>query len=440
MALALNQDSSVVTELIDAGPISRLQLLVFAICFLMNALDGMDVLVISYAAPLLAQELGIAPAALGVVFSAGLVGMTCGAMFIAPYADHIGRRKIIQLSILLTGVGVFATGLASTIEVLALLRFVSGLGIGAMLASVATLAAEYAPNRSKNFILGCVLAGYPIGATLFGVMAAEVIPAFGWRSIFTVAGVATLMTLPLVSRYLPESLSILAIGRDDDALAKVNDVAQRMGRAPLTQLPTSDGAQEHGGVRRLFEDGLARSTVGLWLSFFMTFVVLYFLTSWIPKLASSAGLSLDLAIYAGAVFNLGAVLGIAISGLVSQRIGLRSTIALFLLLTAASMWIFGLAEGNDWILPLFGLIGFFLQGGFVGLYAVGARLYSARVRSTGVGWAIGAGRTGAIVGPLVGGLLIALELSIATNFRWFSIAAVAAGLFALLIRRDQLQH
>ena len=166
----------------------------------------------------------------------------------------------------------------------------------------------------------------------------------------------------------------------------------------------------------------------------MNFAALYFLTSWIPKLATAAGLALELAIYAGAVFNLGAVFGIATAGLVSQRIGLRKTIATFLLLTAAVMAVFGFAEGSSLILVLFGLIGYFIQGGFVGLYAIAARLYPTEIRTTGVGWAIGAGRTGAIVGPLAGGFLVALGLSIGANFRWYSIVLVFAAVFTLMIR------
>lgn len=427
-----------IRELIDQTPISRLQWLVFAICFLMNALDGMDVLVISYAAPLLADEWSVPPTALGVVFSAGLVGMTTGAMFIAPYADRFGRRTMILLSILLTGAGVLATSTVESLTSLMALRFVSGLGIGAMLASVATMAAEFAPDRQRNLILGTVLAGYPIGATLFGLVAAEVIPLLGWRAIFITAGLATLVTFPLVWLLLPESLTFLSRVRPPRALARLNAVIGKMGHNALSELPGSEDAVQASSVSALFGAEYSRSTILLWLAFFMNFAALYFLTSWIPKLATSAGLSLDLAIYAGAVFNFGAVFGIATSGLISQKIGLKRTIAIFLALTAVVMCVFGLAAGSSLVLMLFGLIGFFIQGGFVGLYAIAARLYPTAIRTTGVGWAIGAGRTGAIVGPFIGGLLVAAGLSIGANFRWFAIALVLAAVFTLLIRSQQV--
>lgn len=424
--------------LIDDGAISTLQWIIFAVCFLMNAIDGMDVLVISYAAPLLAEEWSIAPAALGIVFSAGLIGMTTGAMFVAPYADTIGRRNMILLSILLTGGGVLATSLAGSVNALMLLRFISGMGIGAMLASVATMAAEYAPDRRRNLILGSVLAGFPIGATLFGIVAADILPSQGWRAIFIAAGGATLVTLPVVWFLLPESLTFLIRMRPADALVRINRILTRMGHATLDALPRTSADIASRSVARLFSNELSRPTLLLWLAFFMNFAALYFLTSWIPKLANSAGLPLQLAIYSGAAFNFGAVFGIATSGLLSQKIGLKRTIALFLLLAAAVMGVFGLAAGSALILVLFGLIGFFIQGGFVGLYAIAARLYPTEIRTTGVGWAIGAGRTGAIIGPMLGGLLVAAGWSIGANFRWFAITLLLAAVFTLSIRSTRV--
>ncbi|MEM1261663.1 MAG: MFS transporter [Pseudomonadota bacterium] len=425
-------------RLIDEQPISRLQWIVFGVCMAMNALDGMDVLVISYAAPLLADAWSIPATALGAVFSAGLVGMTLGAMFIAPYADVIGRRTMILLAIVITGGGVSATAMADSLPMLITLRLISGAGIGAMLASVATLAAEYAPDRRRNLIVGIVLAGYPIGAVLFGLVAAEILPVFGWQSAFVAAGATTLLSLPLVWWLLPESLSFLADARPKRALERCNEILAAMGRVTLPALPPQPTTATRRSVSGLFEPPTRLATVFLWAAFFMCFAGLYFLTSWIPKLASSAGLPLELAIYAGAIFNLGAVFGIATSGVMSQRFGLRYTISGFLGLTGVVMLLFGFATGSAWTLVLFGLIGFLLQGGFVGLYVIAARLYPTVLRTTGVGWAIGAGRTGAIVGPFVGGLLVAAGFGIAANFRWFAIALLLAAVFTLRIRSDQV--
>ncbi len=411
-----------------------LQYVVIGLCFLLNMLDGMDVLVIAFAAPALAAEWSIAPQALGVVFAAGTFGMVTGAMLLAPVADRIGRRRLILASIALIGVGVTLTAAAATVDTLLLLRFASGVGIGALLASTATIAAEYAPDRKRNFIVGFVLSGYTIGAFLSGLVAARIIPEHGWQAMFVVAGLLTLATLPLAWWLLPESPDFLARVRPQGALERINAILRRMSLPPLAGLPEVDDVESAASVAALLRPARRASTLLLWVAFFMAFGTLYFLLSWIPKLAAETGLPLDVAIYAGAVFNLGAFFGICLQGWLSLTLGLTRTIAGFMGLAALLMAIFGLVTEPWLVLTLFGLIGFTVQGGFVGLYAVAARLYPAELRNTGIGWAIGLGRFGAVVGPLAGGLLISLGLGMAENFTVFAVPMVAAAAFTLLIR------
>ncbi len=411
-----------------------LQYVVIGLCFLLNMLDGMDVLVIAFAAPALAAEWSIAPQALGVVFAAGTFGMVTGAMLLAPVADRIGRRRLILASIALIGVGVTLTAAAATVDTLLLLRFASGVGIGALLVSTATIASEFAPDRKRNFIVGFVLSGYTIGAFLSGLVAARIIPAHGWQAMFLVAGLATLATLPLAWWLLPESPDFLARVRPQGALERINAILRRMSLPPLAGLPEVDDVESAASVAALLHPARRASTLLLWVAFFMAFGTLYFLLSWIPKLAAETGLPLDVAIYAGAVFNLGAFFGICLQGWLSLTLGLTRTIAGFMGLAALLMAIFGLVTEPWLVLTLFGLIGFTVQGGFVGLYAVAARLYPAELRNTGIGWAIGLGRFGAVVGPLAGGLLISLGLGMAENFTVFAVPMVAAAAFTLLIR------
>ncbi len=411
-----------------------LQYVVIGLCFLLNMLDGMDVLVIAFAAPALAAEWSIAPQALGVVFAAGTFGMVTGAMLLAPVADRIGRRRLILASIALIGVGVTLTAAAATVDTLLLLRFASGVGIGALLASTATIASEFAPDRKRNFIVGFVLSGYTIGAFLSGLVAARIIPEHGWQAMFVVAGLLTLATLPLAWWLLPESPDFLARVRPQGALERINAILRRMSLPPLAGLPEVDDVESAASVAALLHPARRASTLLLWVAFFMAFGTLYFLLSWIPKLAAETGLPLDVAIYAGAVFNLGAFFGICLQGWLSLTLGLTRTIAGFMGLAALLMAIFGLVTEPWLVLTLFGLIGFTVQGGFVGLYAVAARLYPAELRNTGIGWAIGLGRFGAVVGPLAGGLLISLGLGMAENFTVFAVPMVAAAAFTLLIR------
>ena len=424
--------------LIEDGKVTGLQITVFLICIAMNMLDGMDVLVIAYAAPALAAEWSTSPEMLGTIFSSGLLGMTAGAMFLAPFADRIGRRNMIMVCIVVMGTGIYLTAHVQTEGQLIFLRFASGLGIGSMLATAATMAAEYSPNRNKNFIVSFVLSGYPLGATLSGFAAASIIPEYGWRAMFVTAGTATLVMLPIVALLLPESLEFLVKARPKQALERVNRILGKMDHAQLTELPEAPMEAKRMSVGELFKHNRQMPTVWLWIAFFTSFATLYFLTSWIPKLAQSTGLSLTLAIYAGTVFNLGAFVGILSQGYLSQLIGLRRIISLFLIGTGVLMCIFGFVSESWLILLLFGLIGYGVQGGFVGFYTVAARLYPTEIRNTGIGWGIGAGRIGAIVGPKVGGTLIGMGLSLTVNFIIFAVPLLIAAIATMLIKSDNV--
>jgi MFS transporter, AAHS family, 4-hydroxybenzoate transporter len=368
------------------------------ICFLMNMLDGMDVMVVSYAAPNISKAWGIGPQSLGIVFSAGLLGMAIGAMFLAPKADKTGRKTMIIICNVLMGISVFGTSYATSVEMLMFFRVLSGIGIGGMLASTATLTAENALSSSKDFWVSFVMAGYPIGAVLSGLVSAIIIPQYGWQSMFKFAGLTSFVTLPIVFFLLSESIQFL-------------------GNTPSKKTPN---------LAALLTPSYKIKTLSLWVAIFMAFATLYFLTTWIPKLAEATGLSGKLAIYAGTVFNLGAFFGIVTQGYLSSKFGLQNTIAGFLILTTLLMIVFGQFNGSSIILFLFGLIGFGIQGGFVGMYSLAARIYPTEIRATGVGGAVGVGRIGAILGPLVGGVLIAAGYSIANNFIIFAIPTLIA--------------
>ncbi len=435
MSLTINSTIST----IENTKISTLQFATIFICFFMNMLDGMDVMIISYSAPSIAKELAISAQVLGSVFSAGLVGMTIGTLFIAPYADIFGRRTIILLSAFWMGLMVFATSYAQSVEQLLFFRCLSGLGIGSVLASTATLTSEYAPMRTKDFWVSFVMGGYPIGAVLSGLAAAQIIPMYGWRTMFQTAGVATLVMLPLIFFFLSESLDFLLKKQPKDALQKVNVILNKMNKVPLINLPTrTDESIKKPSVRALLTPERKTGTLQLWLAIFLALSALYFLTNWIPKLASITGLSVALAIYAGTVFNLGAFVGIITQGYLSGRFGLRKTIFSFFTMTAILMVIFGLVKGSVFVLILFGLIGFGIQGGFVGLYAVAARMYPTEIRTTGVGFAMSSGRIGGIIGPILAGFLIGMGISVATNFMIFALPIFCAGVAALLIKSKEI--
>jgi AAHS family 4-hydroxybenzoate transporter-like MFS transporter len=411
---------------------------IILICFLMNMCDGMNVMVISYTANAITSAWKINPSGFGVVFSAGLLGMAVGAMLLAPKADVIGRKPMILLCALWMGLGSLVTAYTNSIEQLIFLRFLTGVGIGSMLACTSTLASEYAPSQTKNFWVSFVMAGYPVGAVLSGLVATQLIANEGWPSMYFFSGIVTLLTIPVGYFFLEESIEFLLKKQPRSALQKVNLVLVGMKLNILSKLPIVEQKQVKTNVTMLFTADQKSATIFTWTAFLMCFAALYFLTSWIPKLASITGLSTSLSIYAGILFNLGAFLGILTQGYLSAAFGLRKVICFFLLSTAMLMIFFGLFTGTALTLIFFGLIGFGIQGGFIGLYSVAARIYSTEIRSTGIGWAIGFGRLGAIIGPFVGGLLISSGWSVSLNFIAFALPLVVAGVVTLFIKSSDL--
>ncbi|MEY4384405.1 MAG: hypothetical protein RI995_1947 [Bacteroidota bacterium] len=423
---------------LDQKPMSTLQYMVILVCFLMNMLDGMDVMIISYTAPAIAKAWAISPAKLGVVFSSGLVGMTFGAIILAPFADKIGRKAMMLLAAAIMGSCIYLTTYSTEVWHLLSFRFISGLGLGAMLASTAALTAEYTPNKTKDFWVSFVISGYPVGAVASGLASAGIIKASGWQRMFEVAGMFTFLALPILYFFLTESLDFYLKSQPAGALDKANAILKKLNLEELKELPEKAHAGKAVRVSTLLESEYKISTLQLWLSLFLAFSTLYFLTNWIPKLASDAGVSMENAIWAGTIFNSGAILGISTQGYLSLKFGLKKTIGFILILTAFLMAIFGFFVGSDAVLFIFFLLGFGVQGGFVGLYAVAARMYPTQIRSTGVGWAIGMGRVGGIIGPIIGGLLIAIGLNMTESFLVFAAPTLLAGIMTMKISSKEI--
>ena len=427
-----------IKSLIDDHPMTGLQYSVVVVCFLMNMLDGMDVLIMSYTAPAIAKAWGTGPEALGAVFSSGLLGMTIGTLFISPLADRIGRKKMMLISALIMGVCIYLTSYATSVNHLLIFRFVSGLGIGSMLATTAALIAEYSPHKTKDFWVSAAIAGYPTGAVVSGLVAAKVIPLDGWAQMFKYAGYASITAVPVVLIFLYESIDYYLKGQPDHALGKINQILNKMGHTSLSALPELPPKQAAIPLDKLLHTEYKQDTMQLWAALFMAFATLYFLTSWIPKLASNAGLPLHLAIYAGTVFNIGAFFGIMCQGYLSTKFGLKKTLGYIFIFTSVLMVSFSFFAGSGLLLLIFGLLGFGIQGGFVGLYAAAARMYPTAFRATGVGWAMGAGRLGGIVGPALGGILIGAGLSMTANFLVFAVPALFAGLITMRMKSKEV--
>jgi MFS family permease len=304
-----------------------------------------------------------------------------------------------------------------------------------------TLAAEYAPQRHTSFAVGFVQAGWPLGSIITAFVAAKVLPLHGWQSMLMGIGLISVVLLIFVSILLPESLSFLVLRRPPDAHSKINAIRQRLRLAPLGELPPVEVPPRGIRVRVLFGDGRMIPSLLLWLAVTLGYFDLYFVISWIPKLVAQAGLPLAQAIYAGATYNLGAFIGTAAIGWIAIRFPLNRVIATYLSAAAVAMLIFGgIAMPVALTLMIALLIGVTVQGGFNGFWALAARLYPAAMRSTGVGWALGVGRIGAVLGPIVGGLMVGAHMPLAAIFAVFAVPLIAAAAMTLRISIKQYEY
>lgn len=420
---------------------TNLQLRTLALCFILNMLDGADVLVVSFVAPVLTSEWGVSDAVFGIVFSSGLAGMTLGALFLAPFADVWGRKALILVATAVIGSGMVASAFASSIPELVILRFWTGLGIGSMLASVTALASEFAPDRYRAFAVTTATAGYPAGATLAGLAGGWIIPELGWQGMFITVGLCSVLVFPIILLLLPESVEFLLARQPRRALERANAYLAAQRFAPLKALPPPRSSASRPPIAGLVRADLRQGTLLIWGAFFASFFTLYFLTSWGPRIAVEAGYPLAVAINGSAVFNIGAFIGLIGLGWFAARLELARLIAGFFLLSAAAMVAFGvLHKPQSAFFTGMLVIGFLVQGGFGGLYAIAARLYPTEVKTTGVGWAIGIGRLGAVAGPIVGGLAISAELSLLASFTLFAIPMVIAAMLTLILARPSLRQ
>lgn len=387
---------------------TRSGLAVVALCFAINMADGVDVTILSFIAPRLQSDWGIGSDTMGNLFSAGLIGMAIGGMGIAPLADRVGRRRIILAALALMSTGMVASGFATGVSMLFAMRLIVGMGIGTVLAAMAALAAESAPAAQRNLAVGIVQAGYPFAAVFTGLIVARLLPVTGWHALLIVAGAITVILFPAAALILP--------------------------RGPAGVDGKASG--EAGRVGTLFAPAFRKRTIALWSAVFFGLMVLYFIVSWITKLSIQAGLSETNGIYAGALYNFGAFVGTTAMSLLAVRVPLGRLVPAMLVGAAGAMLLFGsvtmpVAE----TLGVAFLIGVLLQGGYNGVWPLAASVYPARMRATGVGWAIGIGRAGAVIGPMMGGYLMAAKASLPLLFASYCVPLLLCALASATVDR-----
>ncbi|ALH95330.1 MFS transporter [Acinetobacter equi] len=416
------------------------QWFVIFICILLNVIDGFDVLVMAFTAASVSNEWGLSGAELGALLSAGLFGMGAGSLFLAPWADKIGRRPLILLCLLISGLSMVAASFAQTAMQLGLMRFITGIGIGGILASSNVIASEYASSRWRSLAVSLQCTGYAIGATVGGIIAIALISSFGWRSVFLTGGLTTLFMFIISYVWLPESLDYLLAKQPKNALNRINVLTQKINITRLTQLPIISQTAElkKSGISRLFSPRLAFQTICIWLSFFFVMFGFYFVMSWTPKILSANGMTTEQGVTAGVLISAGGMFGAALLGFISSRVRIFYVQAAFLALTAVLIWLFvGSTASLTIAFILSVLLGMMANGCVAGLYAMSPSIYEADVRATGVGYAIGFGRIGGILSPLVAGAFLDSGISSLTLYGYYGGAFILAIITVLAISKIQ---
>ena len=420
-------------------PMSNFQVLIVAICFILNFNDGIDIMIVSFSGPEIIATWGLSKAQMGYIFSAALAGMTLGCFLLAPQADRVGRRKMFLFSLLLTSGGMLGISLSPSYGIVLLLRFITGLGIGGILPTMAATAAEFSNNKYRDFNVGLVQAGWPVGAILTGFFCAWFIPKYGWQAAFMVGGLVDLVMLILVYFYMVDSVDFLLKTRPANALEKINTIQEKMGQPAWSSLPEQETNPIKPTLRDLFSTEFKATTLKSWVAVFFGFMTLYTLLSWIPTIAKDSGLPFEMATYVGVALNVGAAIGSASIGAIGYRFGLRQSMLTFMICAFTVMVLYAnVPVSTVLVFVLTFFIGIFVQGGFNGIWPLLARVYPTEIRTTGTGFAVGIGRFGAILGPTLFGFLADNHFSINTLFILFSVPLLIMGLSVWSIRSGRL--
>jgi AAHS family 4-hydroxybenzoate transporter-like MFS transporter len=398
-----------IRELIETRPMSRVQYGIVALVVALATLDGLDSQILSFVARSIANDWGISMAALGSVFSIGLFGVMLGALIFGVLGDVVGAKRVLVCVTLLIGITTILTGLARTTQQVMLLRFLSGFGIGGSLPNAISFASQFSPKRCRGVTITIVATGVPLGAGIGGLIAAYVLPRYGWHMAFLVAGIFPLVLTPIVVLFLPETISALLRRKNGQALAR--RVLDRIFPGAVSNDATLVWQLHATEARKplplLFEGGLKYVTPLLWLTFFLSLLHVYLLANWLPTLLQDAHIAAREAIFASTAYNIAGMMASPLIGIFIDRFRFDRVLILTYFLAAGATVSLAYTAASFAIICLnVFACGFFLVGSQAGLNTVPAFLYPEEARGSGTGWGQGIGRVGSIVGPLLVGIFL----------------------------------
>jgi benzoate transport len=421
-------------EIIAREPMSWLQIVVVAITVGLTALDGFDVLSISFASPGIAAEWHVDKGALGIVLSMELIGMAIGSIVLGGVADQIGRRPTMLGCLVLMTCGMFMATSAHNPYDLSTWRVLTGLGIGGLLAASNAVAAEFGNARRKNLCVSLMAIGYPLGAVSGGLIVQRLLRGHDWRSVFYFGTCVTAVFLPLVWVFVPESVHWLTWKQPANALARINRTLARMGRAALTVLPARSAASRKHTLADIFAPGLIATTVLSTFAYFFHIVTFYFILKWVPKIVVDMGFAQSSAAGVLVWTNVGGATGGAVLGLLAMRYGVKALTVGVMVLSTVGVMLFGRSPPDLERLSLIcACAGFCTNAAIVGMYAIFAQAFPTHVRAFGTGFVIGVGRGGSVLSPIVAGYLFKAGYSLPAVSSMLAFGSLfAAGVLSLV--------
>jgi AAHS family 4-hydroxybenzoate transporter-like MFS transporter len=399
-------------QFLDEDRLSTFQVLVASVCGGIAFMDGYDVQSMGFVAPALSAALHIPRAALGPLLSSGLIGMMAGALLFGTLADRFGRKRVLVTCTLIFGVMSLITATASSIQTFAIYRLITGLGLGGAMPNAIALTAESTPKKYRSTVVTLMFCGFSIGAAVGGFVAAGLIARYGWQAVFLIGGLVPITIAALATPILPESMLTAARSR-----------ASASRRRAEEHVP-------HGlSVKELFKDGRVIATPLLWICFFMNLLVLFFLTNWLPILMHDSGIKVETAIMITTLFQIAGTVGAIFLGWIFDRGFSFGTLALAYFGAALSVILIGQSGASIGLLmATVTAAGFCVVGGQTSSHALVAGFYPTSVRATGLGWCLGLGRVGSIVGPILGGALLTLGYPAGRIFWVVAIPALIAAI------------
>jgi MFS transporter, AAHS family, benzoate transport protein len=425
-------------KLADDASFNRFHGLVLFWCALIIVFDGYDLSVVGIALPSIMAKMGVDATNAGFMVSSALFGMMFGAIFLGTIADKIGRRWAIAICVGLFSVFTAAAGLANDPVTFGVSRFLAGLGIGGVMPNVVAHMTEYSPKKIRATLVTLMFSGYAVGGIVAALLGKGLIESYGWQSVFFAAGLPVLL-IPLILKSVPESMPfLLAKGRTEELKNIVGRLDPSYKPSPTDRfvVPAKDRA-DSAPIKHLFYEGRGFSTVMFWIAFFMCLFMVFALSSWLTKLMASAGYSLGSALTFVLVLNVGAMVGAIVGGWLADRFHIKYVLAGMYALAAISLILLGYKMPTPVLFLLIGLAGASTIGTQIVANAYTGQFYPMAVRSTGLGWALGVGRSGAILAPILIGVLVGMKLPLQQNFIAIAVPAVIGMIAVLLINHDR---